>query len=100
MSSVEVVHVSDRASPQFTGMTAMERSSEWPICDDVELLEPRETLGGSFQWRLPARENQYRWMAIKGSRKNLGAFYAKINSTILDCGDGGLGDAAELGELA
>ncbi len=39
-------------------------------------------------------------MALEGASKNLGAFDAKVDSAILDCGNRGLGNASEFGQLA
>jgi len=49
---------------------------------------------------LPAREDEYRRMTFERPSKYLGPFDPEINPTVLDGGQGGLGDSREFGQLA
>ena len=54
-------------------------------------------LGSRFE--LPAREDKNGRMAMQGRAKHLGPLDTKVDSTILDAGNGGLWNTTQRGEL-
>lgn len=57
-----------------------------------------ELLGGRLE--LPAGKYKNSRMAVESSTQHLGSLDSQVDATILDAGDGGLGNAAQGGELS
>ncbi len=58
-------------------------------------LRPKHILCGRFFRKLPTRKNENSWMDLQGSGQHFRTFDAQLDTIILDCRNGRLGNTGQ-----